>query len=185
MATYQSRISGYSGIDCRVGDAVLDAYAKLYGRVERKLFADVAAGKPAKSLRVGYLRRYQIPVRMFNAIWRSLDGKVASVQEQQKLRLESVVPRIARAVREIDKARKRGRLDQVHHKIRRLDNLRSRLSLLEADIAAGKVRICFGSKRLWHRQHDLDANGYASHEEWLTDWQDARSDEFFVMGEPG
>ena len=182
MATYQSRISGYSGIDCRVGDAVLDAYAKLYGRVERKLFADVAAGKPAKSLRAGYLRRYQIPVRMFNAIWRSLDGKVASVRGQQKLRLESIVPRIARAVREIDKARKRGRLDLVHPKTRRLANLRSGLSLLKADIAAGKVRICFGSKRLWHRQHDLVANGYASHEEWLTDWQDARSDEFFVMG---
>ena len=60
--------------------------------------------------------------------------------------------------------------------------MRSRLAGLEADIAAGLVRLCFGSKRLWRKQHDLEANGYSSHEEWLQDWQDARSDEFFVLG---
>ena len=43
-------------------------------------------------------------------------------------------------------------------------------------------RLCFGSKRLWRKQHHLEANGYASHEEWLQDWRDARSNEFFVLG---
>ena len=57
-----------------------------------------------------------------------------------------------------------------------------RLAGLEGDIAAGRVRLCFGSKRLWRKQHHLEQNGYASHEEWLQDWQDARSDEFFVLG---
>ena len=37
---YQTRISEYEG-----GDAALAAYAELYGRVERKLFADVSAGR--------------------------------------------------------------------------------------------------------------------------------------------
>ena len=63
-----------------------------------------------------------------------------------------------------------------------LANLRHRLAGLEADIAAGRVRLCFGSKRLWRKQHDLEANGYRSHEEWLQDWREARSDEFFVLG---
>ena len=182
MATYQSRISGYSGVDRWVGDGTLDAYAKLYGRVERRLFANVAAGKGAKSLKAEYQRRYGISARMFNAVRVSLDGKVASVTEQQKLRVESLVRRMARAVREIDKAGERGRPDQVHHKKRRLESLRYRLSRLEADIAAERVRLCFGSKRLWHRQHDLEANGYAGHEGWLADWREARSDEFFVIG---
>ena len=44
------------------------------------------------------------------------------------------------------------------------------------------MRLCFGPKRLWRKQHHLEANGYASHEEWLRDWQDARSNEFFVVG---
>ena len=72
--------------------------------------------------------------------------------------------------------------DQVHQKKRRLANLRHRLVGLEADIAEGLVRLCFGSRRLWRKQHHLEANGYGSHEEWLSEWRDARSDEFFVLG---
>ena len=80
------------------------------------------------------------------------------------------------------KAEEQGRWQQVHQKRRRLANLRSRLAGLEADIAAGRVRLCLGSKRLWRKQHHLEQNGYASHEEWLQDWRDARSNEFFVLG---
>ena len=60
--------------------------------------------------------------------------------------------------------------------------MRCRLAGLQADIAAGRVRLCFGSKKLWRKQHNLEANDYASHEEWQRDWRDARSDEFFVLG---
>ena len=47
VGTYQTRISDYAGVDRAVGDAALDAYAELYGRVERKLFAEIAAGRSA------------------------------------------------------------------------------------------------------------------------------------------
>ena len=63
-----------------------------------------------------------------------------------------------------------------------LVNLKLRLAGLEADIDGGRVRLCFGSKRLWRKQHDLEANGYDSHEEWLADWEGARNGEFFVLG---
>ena len=43
--TYQTRISDYGSVNRSVGDAALDAYAALYGLVQRKLFADVAAGR--------------------------------------------------------------------------------------------------------------------------------------------
>ena len=89
---------------------------------------------------------------------------------------------LTRAGRQIADVAEHGWLDQVHQKKRRLANLRHRLVALEADIAAGRVRLCFGSKRLWGKQHNLGANGYASHREWLKDWQEARSDEFFVLG---
>ena len=45
VATYQTRIRDYEGMERSAGDAALSAYAELYGRVERKLFAEVAAGK--------------------------------------------------------------------------------------------------------------------------------------------
>ena len=61
-------------------------------------------------------------------------------------------------------------------------NLKFRLAVLEADLAAGRVRLCFGSKKLWRRQYDLKANGYGSREAWLEEWRDVRSNEFFVLG---
>ena len=180
--TYQTRVSCYGGVERAAGDAALSAYGELYGRVQRKLFADVAAGSSAVSLKGAYLKRYGIPARMFNGVRVSLEGKVASVREQQKLRLDDLQRRMARAERQIADAADCGRLDQVHQKKRRLADLRHRLSALEADIAAGRVRLCFGSKRLWRKQRNLEANGYVSRQEWLRDWQDARSDEFFVLG---
>ena len=181
-ATYQTRISEYAGVCRAAGDAALSAYAELYGRVERKLFAKVAAGQSATSLKSNYLKGFGIPARMFNGVRVSLEGKVASVREQQKLQLDSLSRRIARAQRQIAGAAEHGWWDQVHQKRRRLATLQSRLAALEADAASGRVRLCFGSKRLWQKQRHLGQNGYASHQEWLADWQDARSDESFVLG---
>ena len=119
---------------------------------------------------------------MFNGLRASLEGKVSAVQKTMGLRRDNLQHRIGRAERQIADAAEHGRLDQVHHKKRRLANLRLRLAGLEADVAAGQVRLCFGSKRLWRKQHDLEVNGYGSHDEWLSDWRDSRSDEFFVLG---
>ena len=39
-----------------------------------------------------------------------------------------------------------------------------------------------GSKKLWRSQHYREQNGSASHDEWLGESREARSDEFFVLG---
>ena len=182
IGTYQTRVTVFRGMDRGDGEAALSAYGELYGRVERKLFAAVAAGRSATSLKSAYLREYRIPARMFNGVRVSLEGKIASVREAQKLRQDTLQRRIARAERQISDAVEQGRGQQVHQKRRRLGNLRGRLAALESDMSGGKVRLCFGSKRLWRKQHHLEANGYASHEEWLRDWRDARNGEFFVLG---
>ena len=181
-ATYQTRIVVYDEVDRPAGDAALSAYAELYGRVERRLFAEMAAGESAASLKSAYLACFGIPARLFNAVRVSLQGKVASVRESQKLRVDDLRRRIARAKKRLAKASKDGRPDQAHHKRRRLANLEHRLKVLEAELKAGVVRLCFGSRQLWRRRHHLEANGYASHEKWLKDWRDARKGEFFVLG---
>ena len=148
VATYQTRISDYGDMVRAGGDAALSAYAELYGRVQRKLFAAVAADRSAASLKSDYIREHGIPARMFNAVRVSLEGKVSSVREQQKLRVDGLQRRIAQAERQVAQAEEQGRWQQVHEKRRRLANLRSRLAGLETDIGAGRVRLCFGSKRL-------------------------------------
>ena len=69
-----------------------------------------------------------------------------------------------------------------HHKRRRLANLESRLAGVEGDIALGRVRLCFGSRKLWRKQFNLGVNGYGSHREWLLDWWESRDSQFFVLG---
>ena len=95
--TYQTRIAAYEGIDRSVGDAALSAYAALYGKVQHKLFADVAAGGSAVSKKSEYIDKHGIPARMFNAVRVSLDGKVSTVRESQLLQLDSLRRRVSRA----------------------------------------------------------------------------------------
>ena len=180
--SYQTRIAVYEGIDRADGDAALSAYAALYGEVQHKLFADVAAGRSAVSQKNEYIEKHGIPARLFNAVRITLDGKVSAVRESQLVQLDSLRRRIARAEKQVVKAEQLCRWRQVHGKRRRLANLKFRLSGLEADLAAGRVRLCFGSKKLWRKQYDLKANGYGSREAWLEEWRDVRSNEFFVLG---
>ena len=180
--SYQTRVAAYEGIDRAVGDAALSAYAALYGKVQHKLFAVVAAGGSAVSKKSEYIDKHGIPARMFNAVRITLDGKVSAVRESQLLQLDSRRRRVSRAEKQVLEAEQGCQWRQVHGKRRRLANLKFRLSGLEADLAAGRVRLCFGSKKLWRKQYDLKANGYASREAWLEDWRDVRSNEFFVLG---
>ena len=128
IGSYQTRITVFRGMDRAEGDAALSAYGELYGRVQRKLFAGVAAGRSAGSLKSAYLGEHEIPARMFNAVRVSLDGKVASIRAQQKLRADGLTRRIARAEGQIRYAEEHGRWAHVHHKKRRLGNLRGRLA---------------------------------------------------------
>ena len=176
-ATYQTRIE--------TGPAVADAlsaYARLYGHVEKRLFAAGAAGEPFMALKRGYLVQHGISSRLFNSVKVSLEGEVKAVQATRKLRIDDLKRRIAKAEKTLAKLEKKGLWLEVHHKRRRLETLRHRLRVLELDRQVGLVRLCFGSRRLWCKQYDLEANGYAGHDEWLADWRDARTGEFFVLG---
>ena len=169
-------------MDRAVGDGLLSTYADLYCRIQRRLFAEVSAGRSAVSLKHEYLRRYGIPARMFNAVRVTLEGKVASVKEQQWLGRDALQRRIARAQGQIAQAGEGARRDRLHQKRRRLGKLKAKLAKLESEIESGRLRLCFGSRRLWRKQHNLEANGYSGHGEWLGKWRSARSDEFFVLG---
>ena len=145
----------------------------------------MVVGRSATLLKNEYLERFGIPARMFNAVRVSLEGKVASVKEQQKLRVEQLgaggLP--GRRVRWQTLSGAGGGIRFTGRVAGwRQSASGRRTGLQEADMAAGRVRLCFGSRKLWRKQHNLAENGYASHEEWLSHWREARSDEFFVLG---
>ena len=172
--TYQTRISGK--------EDALSAYAELYSVLQRRLFADVCSGNPTASLKSDYIRRYGIPARMFNAIRVTLEGRMSAANESQKLHRQTLEGLIARAEKQLVALVGRATPQKLHQKRRRIANLKHRMRNVSADIDAGRLRLCFGSKKLWRSQYHLEANGYRSHAEWLQDWQEARSNEFFVLG---
>ena len=137
------------------------------------------AGGSAAELKTPYLRRHRIPGRMYDSVRISLEGKIAAFHESRDLNITSLRAGISGLERDIRKARDAFR---KHQKTRRLGILKQRLASLLEDREQGRVRIAFGSRKLWRKQFDLKANGYRSHAEWLSNWREARSNEFFVMG---
>jgi len=164
--------------------AALDAYAELYGRAERSLFAAMRAGRAINDLKRDFLPRFGITSRQFNAIRIGLEGKIDSIKQRRPDLIVEAQAKIKKAAKVISKltAKKTARADKLHQKKRRLGLLQARLSNLQADQATGKTRLCFGSKKLFQAQFNLEANGYASHQEWKQDWLVERSSQFFVLG---
>lgn len=170
--TYQTRI--HNGLD-----EPLSAYASLMGHVEHCLFADISAGKMAGNLKSSYLTDFQITARQFNATRVKLEGKMDSILqlitqriETKKHQIESLEETIARL-----KSKK-----TLHQKKRRLAKLKYQLEKLETTRKGKKIALCFGTRKLFQAQFNLEANGYATHEEWKNDWKQARTSEIFILG---
>jgi IS605 OrfB family transposase len=176
--TYQTR----PALDAAQAVA-LDAYAELYGRAERSLFAALQAGDKLNDLKREFLPRFGITARQFNAVRIGLEGKIDSIKQRRPELIIEAQTKIKKALKVI--ARLTGKAlgsDKLHQKKRRLAMLQSRLSAMQADHESGKTRLCFGSKKLFHAQFELEANGYDSHEAWKKDWMAGRSSQFFVLG---
>jgi IS605 OrfB family transposase len=179
--TYQARLELTP-----LESGLLDAYAGLYGQVERSLFAAMRAGLAPAELKPPFQKKFGITARQFNAAAIGLKGKIASVKERRPQLIDEARRRIAKAGKALAKLEKKAPgSSKLHHKKRRLETLKARLAALEKDQAEGVARICFGGKKLFNAQFNLEAAGYGSHEEWLGDWQAARSGQFFVIGSKG
>src|SRR3989454_8193429 len=76
--TYQTRPALADG-----QAAVLDAYAELYGRAERSLFAAMQAGRAINDLKRDFLPRFGITSRQFNAGRICLGGKNDSIKKNR------------------------------------------------------------------------------------------------------
>ena len=140
-----------AGEPCRprtrgVVDAALSAYAALSGL---DLFAEVSSGIRCVD-EEGHVRGLQRGAGIPGG--EGLGGS-------QLLHVETLKGLVRRAGRELAGARKKGIAPGPPEDAQAL---RSRLARVEADMAAGLVRLCFGGRKLWRGQYNLEANGYGS-----------------------
>jgi len=194
--TYQTRLRVSPEIT-----KVLDQCGSVYGHAQRSLFARIAAGESATKIKSEFSKEHGLTARQFNAMRIELDGKIASIRERRKGLISEAQQRIKKLATRIKKLsinpdakssksgvkfglpeKKTNRLFDLHQKKRRLAMLQSRLSMMQADDASDVMRLCFGSKKLFHAQFDLEANQYTDHAEWRLDWEASRSSQLFVLG---
>jgi len=163
--------------------AALDAYASLYCKVERSLFAAMQADASLNDLKREFLVKFGITGRQFNAVRVGLEGKIDSIKARRPELIADLQTRIKKAQKVVDVLTLRTtQAAKLHQKKRRLHILQTKFEAMQADHKDGTVRLCFGSKKLFNAQFDLQANGYADHTAWKADWVDARSNQFFVLG---
>lgn len=172
--TYQTRIVAESK-----QDACFTAYAQLYNKVERKLFARMQTEQNIAVLKREFLRKFGLTARQFNAMSAELTGKIDSIKRLRDTHIQELTNRIKRAGKVLKKVTEP---DKMHQKTRRLVILKQQLAKLKADKESGTVRLCFGSRKLFKAQFNPGANGFTSHADWLKDWQSKRDSQFFVIG---
>ncbi len=177
--TYQTRLQLNEN-----QEEVLQSCAYLLSKVERSLYAKVANGESSSaSCKNSFLKIYGITARQFNACRVSLEGKISACKSGQEQAIASLKQQIATLEKNIKCLEKKTSKQFVlHQKKRRKENLSHRLSCLEEDRKQGRVRLCFGSKKLFLAQFYLEKNGFASHQEWKEQWEAKRNSEFFVLG---
>ncbi len=176
--TYQTRLL----LDDRVA-GILSECASLFNTVERSLYAEVAAGKTSASCKNSFLKKYGITARQFNACRVSLEGKIAACQTGQEEAVLSLKQKIDALDQQIQRLQtKPSKHFILHQKNRRKNHLLTRCSLLEKDRNEGRVRLCFGGKKLFRSQFYLEKNGFATHQDWGDAWRAKRDSEFFVLG---
>lgn len=176
--TYQTRLQ----VDSET-ENLLNAYAEHMSQIERTLFAEIMAGVEANSLKSSYLTKFGITARQFNACRVQVEGKIESIKALRELHIRDLANRMSeleKKIVQLNKRKKNARV--VHQKKRRLSNLRHRFRTLIEEKQANRIPLCFGSRKLFRAQFNLEVNGYASHDEWLKDWHSSRKDGFFVLG---
>ncbi len=172
--TYQTRIE----LD-KESSAVLDEYAFIFNHVERKLFADVCSGKNSYNLKNAYLQTFQITARQYNAVRTQLQGKIDSIKNKTPQAIRDLSGCIASLKQKIKKTKSKF---VRHQKKRRLAHLEIKLQKLEQDCENGKIHVCFGGKKLFRAQFQLEKNNYTSHARWKKEWEETRNGSFFVLG---
>lgn len=158
---------------------VFDQFGERFGKDERRLNRLLDQGASINEVKKLFIRE-GLTARHFNSIALVVKGKRGSRSACLINEIKDKKQNIKVIEDRFKKPSDKGRYTpfEAHQKMRLLSRLKNVVQKLESMTP----RIIFGSRKLWNAQHDLEANGYTSHGEWLRDWQSARSANFFMVG---
>lgn len=108
-----------------------------------------------------------------------LKDRIKAKTKKAKQVLKDLEKRIKKPFTQPEKDKFERQLLGLKSKAAKIQSLQKDLIRLES---TDRLHVCFGSRKLFNAQHHLEENGYASHEEWLKDWQKKRSGRFYCIG---
>ena len=161
----------------------LDEMAKLYIQMEREMHVCLMRGESIAAIEKSLQSKYKVDSTTTRNVYHNLKGKHQGVKELRKVQVKELKNTIKSIKSAIKKRLKKKQLTQkdrfiVHQKKRRLANKQHKLKVLQNK----EIKLCFGSKKLFLAQYNLEANGYSSHDDWLTDWRACRQSNFMMVG---
>ena len=127
--------------------------------------------------------KYKVDSTTIRNVYHNVKGKHQGIKELKKTQakdLKSTIKSIQSAIKKRLKKKQITQKDRfiIHQKKRRLAIKQHKLKVLQDK----NISLCFGTKRLFKAQFNLEANGYSSHDEWLADWRKARQSNFMMVG---
>ena len=161
----------------------LNQMSELYSAIERDMHVALMSGNSLATVEKSLRAKYQVDSTTTRNVYHNLKGKHQGIKELRKTQikdLKSTIKSIQSAINKRSSKKTITHKDRfiIHQKKRRLAIKRHKLEKL----LKGCISICFGTKKLFLAQFNLEQNGYSNHDEWLGDWRKARSSNFMMVG---
>jgi IS605 OrfB family transposase len=178
-------------------DNALSRISHSFQQAKRVMFSQKMRG--ISITKPQFCARYGLSSRQFNsvkqdvdAIFKSQTSNLKRYIEEDFARFDNVIKHLKRYQKKLQSHANNQTILSPNEHVKTVERKRgcerkkqiivSRIARREALLEDEKVSICFGSKALFGKQHNLKENEYKGHQEWLGDFQSARSDEYYSKG---
>ena len=160
----------------------LNKMSELYSAVEKDMHVALMDGEKIGVIEKSLQAKYQVDSTTTRNVYHNLKGKHQGIKELRKAQikdLKSTIKSIQSAIKKRQTAKDKGQKNRfiIHQKKRRLAIKQHKLRCLQDK----PISLCFGTKKLFKAQFNLEANGYNSHDEWLADWREARTSSLMMV----
>ena len=164
--------------------------ANLYSAIEKQMHVALLSGEKIDVIEKRLQSKYQVDSTTVRNVYHDLKGKHSGILELRKTHVRELKSTISSIKKSIKTQQKRynSQLKKqqsthkqrliIHQKKRRLAIKQQKLEKLQNS----SISLCFGTKKLFKAQYHLEENSYSHHQEWLADWQDARTSSFQMVG---
>ena len=201
--TYEARLSKSFG-----GDELIEYFSgfiELFSQIQRYAWQRIKRGNVNKSaLNTELQKKFNVSKRTANSAITDMMGRFKVLKALKRTELYQKDAKIFELEREITKlaydtgqlkekaiantltAKELERYRKLKHKLfyrrQKLNRFKMRRARLEQRIKDNKYSMCFGAKKLFKAQYNLEANGFASHAKWYTAFKRKRDANILYTG---